>query len=212
MKATSIAPKPPVTHSSSRAAPDRRSAPPAPHPLNGIDVPALQATIAAIKANPAKAITKWKIHSRWVGGTRSDHHVDGCDLGGTYIKRPFVIGVDEPNEAIAGGTDKFANPQEHMLGALNACMMVGYAAIAAQMGIKLTKLEIDTTGNVDLRGALGISNQIAPGYTDLFQTIRIAGNASAEQFARLHEAVRATSPNYSTLTSAVPVHSRMVVE
>ena len=38
------------------------------------------------------------------------------------------------------------------MAALNACMMIGYVAGAAVKGISLEKLEIETHGEVDLRG------------------------------------------------------------
>ncbi|MBX3358534.1 MAG: OsmC family protein [Phycisphaeraceae bacterium] len=178
--------------------------------VNGIDVAHLQASIEAIKAEPAKGKTTWHINSSWVGGTRTDHHVKGFSIGGDFVERAFVINIDEPREL--EGTNRFANPQEHLLAALNACMMVGYSAVAALMGITLTKLEVETTGDIDLRGFLGISDRVAPGYVELDQVVRIAGNATAEQFTRLHEIVRSTSPNFFNITRAIPTNSRMIVE
>lgn len=181
-----------------------------PRMINGINVTALQGAVDAIKSDPAQAHTTWRIHSRWVGGTRADHHVEGCQIGGAFIKRPFVIKSDEPLELV--GTNQYANPQEYLLAGLNACMMVGYAAVAALMGIELTKLEVETTGDIDLRGFLGLSKDVPPGYRKLEQTVHIAGNATPEQFAKLHETVHATSPNFFNITHAIPTNSRMVVE
>jgi uncharacterized OsmC-like protein len=178
--------------------------------INGIDVASLSASINAIKADPSKGETSWRVLSRWMGGTRSDHHVRGYVIGGAFVERPFVIKIDEPHEL--AGTNQYPNPQEYLLAATNACMMVGYSAVAALMGIRLDKLEVETTGGIDLRGFLGISEHVAPGYLALEQTVRISGNASAEQFARLHDIVRATSPNYFNITHAIPTNSRMIVE
>lgn len=178
--------------------------------VNGIDVPALNGSIEAIRANPGLGVTRWKINSRWAGGARSDHQVAGFEIGGKFIERPFTIKVDEPGEL--GGANQFANPQEYLLAGLNACMMVGYSAVAGLMGIRLTKLEIETTGDIDLRGFLAISDKVPPGYAKLEQTVRIAGDGTAEQFSRLHDAVRATSPSFFNITREVPVNSRMIVE
>lgn len=181
-----------------------------PASVNGIDVPALSAAIDAIRADPPKGKTTWTIHSKWVGGTRTDHHVKGCSIGGGFIERPFTIKVDEPKELC--GTNDYANPQEYLLAAINACMMVGYSAVAALMGIKLTKLEVETKGDIHLHGFLGIDEKVAPGYLGLEQTVRVAGSGTKEQFAKLHDVVRATSPNYYNITTAVPLKSRMIVE
>lgn len=181
-----------------------------PRHVNGIDIASLESSIAAIKADPAKGQTSWKIRSQWKGGTRSDHRVEGFSIGGEFVERPFVIQIDEPFEL--EGTNRFANPQEYLLSALNACMMVGYSAVAGLMGISLTKLEVETSGDIDLRGFLGIDPTVPRGYTQLNQTVRIAGDADEAQFERLHEVVRSTSPNFFNITNAIPVNSELIVE
>lgn len=177
--------------------------------VNGIDVDALRSTIAAVAERPEAGATHWSVHSTWRGGTRSDHQVDGVRVGDQQVPRRFTIQSDEPRELC--GTDQYANPQEYLLSALNACMMVGYAAVAALMGIQLTMLEIEIEGDIDLRGFLAIDPTVKPGYERLRQTVHIAGDGTPEQFAKLHETVKATSPNFFNITQAVPVNSRMVV-
>ena len=178
--------------------------------LNGIDLEALRSAIARIEADPDRGQTRWKIRSQWVGGTRSDHHVDGFEIGGQMVDRRFKIRIDEPCELT--GTNQFANPQEYLLSAMNACMMVGYVAVATVMGVKLTKLEVETTGDIDLRGFLGIDETVKPGYDSLKQVVHIAGNGTPEQFAKMHEVVKRTSPNYFNVTTPIRVESEMVVE
>jgi uncharacterized OsmC-like protein len=81
------------------------------------------------------------------------------------VPRRFSIDIDEPSEL--GGTNRFANPQEHLLAALNGCMTVGYVAQCAVRGITLESLEIETDGGIDLRGFLGIDPTVPPGYENL---------------------------------------------
>lgn len=177
---------------------------------NGIDVAALQGAIEGIRANPAAGLTQWTVNSRWAGGTRSDHAVEGSQIGGRTIDRRFTLRVDEPLEMC--GTNQYPNPYETLLSALNASMIVGYAAVATLMGVKLTKLEIRTRGDIDLRGALGIDPSVNPGYEGLQQTVTIAGDATAEQFRQIHETVKKISPNYFSITHAIAMQSRLVVE
>jgi uncharacterized OsmC-like protein len=176
---------------------------------NGIDTAALLETIDAIRENPALGQTRWAVRSAWVGGTRADHHVSGFEIGSRPVERSFVIRSDEPHELC--GTNQFPNPQEYLLAALNACMMVGYAAVAATMGITLRSLEVRTTGDIDLRGFLGIDGGVPPGYTSLSQEVRIASDATRERLQELHRVVQATSPNFFNLTHAVPVNSRLTI-
>ena len=178
--------------------------------VNGINVVALQGCVDAITHTPSEGNTSWKVASVWKGGTRSDHHIHGCSIGSKFIPREFTLRSDEPEELC--GTNRFANPQELLLAGLNACMMVGYAAVAATMGITLTKLEVETKGDIDLRGFLGIDATVPAGYRGLTQTVRIAGDATDVQFERLHDVIRATSPNFYNITRAIPTDSRMIVE
>ncbi len=178
--------------------------------LNGIDTRAVRDCIAQITADPSKGMTTWEIVSQWQGGTRSDHAVSACVIGGQRIDRKFNIQIDEPHEL--AGTNQFANPQEYLMSALNACMMVGYVTTAALLGIRLTKLEVRTGGDIDLRGLFEIDPSVKNGYDSIQQTVHIAGDATPEQFAELHETVLRTSVNYFNLTRAIPVDSKMVVE
>ena len=82
-------------------------------------------------------------------------------IGGEEVPRRFSFDIDEPYEL--GGSNAFANPQEYLLAALNACMTVGYVAQCAIRGITLTQLEIETEGEIDLRGFLGIDPTVAAG-------------------------------------------------
>ena len=177
--------------------------------VNGIDTQALKGVIEQVSADPAKGMTSWHVTSRWQGGARIDHTMETVKIGGQSVPRDFTLRTDEPLELC--GTDEHANPQEYLMSAINACMMVGYSAVAALMGIKLTKLEVELRGDIDLRGFLGIEESVANGYEGLRQTVHIAGDATDEQFEQLHQTVLATSPNYFNITKAIPTHSTMEI-
>ena len=55
--------------------------------VNGIDVTALRQTVADIEAQPEAGQTTWKVVSRWQGGTRTEHAVDGFRIGGRKVDR-----------------------------------------------------------------------------------------------------------------------------
>lgn len=178
--------------------------------VNGLDVALLTEAIEAITADPAKGQTHWQVTSCWRGGTRSDTSVKAYSIGGQRIAKDFTIRIDEPYEL--GGTNQFANPQEYLLAALNGCMIVGYAAVCALQGIELDELWIETEGDIDLRGFLGIDSKVKPGYDSLRYTVHIRGNATPEQFDKVHEIVKATSPNRFNVATAVALNSKLVVE
>ena len=98
------------------------------------------------------------------------------------------------------------------MGALNACMMVGYVAACAINGIPLKKLEIETEGDIDLRGFLALDPHIIPGYESISYTVHIQGDETPEQLEQIHEFVKKTSPNYYNIANAITLNSKLIVE
>ena len=174
----------------------------APKVVNGINVDDLFSLIESVRLDPAKGVTHWHVATTWQG--------QGFGIGGEEVKRRFTIDIDEPCEL--GGTNRFANPQEYLIAALNACMTVGYVAQCAVRGIALESLAIETEGEIDLRGFLGIDPTVAKGYESLRYKVRIKGNGTKEQFAEIHQAVMATSPNFYNLSRPVGLKPTLVVE
>src|SRR5262249_31263895 len=178
--------------------------------INGINVDALLALIEGVRGDAAQGKTHWRVTSLWQGQTRSRAQVDGFKIGGARISRQFSIDIDEPCEF--GRSNRFANPQEFLWAALNACMVVGYAAQCALRGITLEKLEIETHGEIDLRGFLGIDPAVPPGYDQLNYVVRIKGSGTREQFVDIHKAVMATSPNFYNVSRPVGLKPTLVIE
>jgi uncharacterized OsmC-like protein len=178
--------------------------------VNGINVDDLFALIDGVKREPAKGKTNWHVTTTWQGQARSRAEIESYEIGGERVPRRFSIDIDEPREL--GGSNSFANPQDHLIAALNACMMVGYVAQCAVRGITLENLAIETDGEIDLRGFLGIDPAVPPGYENLNYTVRIKGNGTKEQFAEVHQAVMATSPNFYNISRPVALKPALVVE
>jgi uncharacterized OsmC-like protein len=178
--------------------------------INGINVDNLFALIQGIRQDAAKGRTNWRVTTTWQGQARSRAQVEDFWIGDERVPRPFSIDIDEPCEL--GGTNQFANPQEHLIAALNACMTVGYVAQCAVRGIILESLKIETDGEIDLRGFLGLDPAVLPGYENLSYIVRIKGCGTNEEFAAIHDAVMATSPNFYNLARPVALKPTLVVE
>ena len=181
-----------------------------PKMINGINVDDVLTLIEAVKQNPAEGQTHWKVASSWQGGTHMRGYVDSFHLGGQEYKRRHTIDMDEPEQI--GGGNLHPNPQEHLMAALNACMMVGYVALCALHGITLEKLEIETEGDIDLRGFFGLDESVPAGCESLSYTVRIKGDGTKEQFAEIDKMVRATSPNFYHITRAIALNPKLIVE
>jgi uncharacterized OsmC-like protein len=171
--------------------------------VNGIDVAALRETVEAVEKDPSRALVGFDVTTRWTGQTRSETTVEAYRIGGYRVVRRHKIVADEPCELL--GADSAPNPQELLMAAFNACITVGYVAGAAVRGIKLDSVEIVTRGQLDLRGFLGLSDHVVPGYEKLEYEVNIKGDGSRGDFEEIHQNVIRTSPNYFNISRPVRV-------
>ena len=175
--------------------------------VNGIDLQALDDMVASIDRDPACGSAGFRVKTQWKGCTRSESTVESFTCAGEPIPRSFTIVSDEPKQLLGG--DTAPNPQELLLSAVNACMMVGYVAQASVRGITLTDCRIETEGELDLRGFLGLDDGVPAGYRRINYTVHLEGDGSREQFEEIHQAVMATSPNYFNLAQPIQMCGRL---
>jgi uncharacterized OsmC-like protein len=176
-------------------------------PVNGLDLAALGQVVEAVQKDPSKAKVSFDVTTRWTGQARSETTVEGFTLAGERIERSHRIVADEPCQLL--GSDGAPNPQELLMAALNACMTVGFVAGSALRGISLEKLEIRTSGKLDLRGFLGLDDEVAPGYESIDYEVLIKGDGTREQFEEIHQSVVRTSPNYFNLSRPVRMNGTL---
>ena len=169
--------------------------------LNGLDLDALNDVVREVERDPRKGMVSFHVSSVWRGQTKSRSTVESYTIGGQEVRRHFDIDVDEPHELL--GQNTAPNPQELLMAAFNACITVGYVAGAAVNGITLDSLEIKTRGELDLRGFLGLSDAVAPGYENVEYEVRIKGDGTPEQFEEIHRTVMKTSPNYFNISRPI---------
>ena len=100
--------------------------------------------------------------------------------------------VDEP-EALGGG-NVAANPVEYALAALGSCQAITYRVWAAQLGVRLDKVEISIDGDIDLRGFFGIDERIRAGFNAVRIQVSLSGPEDAARYAELAAAVDAHCP------------------
>lgn len=178
-------------------------------PVNGLDLVALGDTVEAIEADASRARVDFNVTTRWTGQTRSESTVDGYTLGGERISRSHKIVADEPCELLGG--DSAPNPQELLMAAVNACMMVGYVAGASLKGIDLESVEIRTRGQLDLRGFLGLDEAVPPGYEQVDYEVLIKGDGTPAEFEEIHQTVMKTSPNYFNINRPIKMNGSLTV-
>jgi len=174
-------------------------------PRNGVNTPALLATINAVKEMPALAKFQFRASSRWITGTYSESRVESFSgAGGEHSHQTaFRYAADHP--AVLVGEDRGPTPIEFLLHALAMCITAGIGNIAAVRGVTLTSVESQVEGDIDLEGILGLSDKVRNGYERIRINFTIAGDAPPEKLRAIVEQSRARSAVFDVLTNGVPV-------
>ena len=177
---------------------------------NGVDVDKLGGMVEAVKRDPTLGALQFTMHSEWKGGLTAQHSMGQYTVGTTTSthRNPRSIMTDEPPEVL--GKDAGVSPLEMTLGALASCLMVGYSANAAAMGIDLEEVTLDLVGEGDLRGFMNIGST-RPGLSKISVSANVrAKNATPQKLQELHDYVNQHSPIWDTLSNPVRVESRLV--
>jgi uncharacterized OsmC-like protein len=173
--------------------------------VNGVNVEELFGTIDAIKKAPVIATFKFRARNQWQNGGHNRTTIN--NFYGTQQdhehKDPFVLDADEP--PILLGEDKGPNPVEYALTALAACVTTSIVYHAAAKGITIHAMESRLEGDIDLRGFLGLSDDIPRGYKEIRMFVNIEADAPAEQLEEIVKLGPTYSPVFDTITRAVPV-------
>lgn len=174
-------------------------------PLNGVDVPTLFATLDAVKGAPEAARFQFRAVNRWVRGTHSRttiHRFFGVGQEQQH-RQEHVLDGDHPEVLV--GSDEGPSPVEIVLHGLAACLTAGIGNIASARGIELTSVESHVEGDIDLRGLLGLADDVRNGFERIRVSFRITGDATDEQLRGVVEQSRARSAVFDLLTDGVPI-------
>lgn len=178
--------------------------------LNGLNLNEVQEMVGAIIQDANQAKLTFQVSTAWMDGQRSLSRVKAFEWAGQSYNRSYTLTIDEPEEL--GGTDLGPNPQEVLLAALNACIVATFVGIATMHGIQLEKVEVTSTGRLDLRGFFKLDESVQAGYQDLNWAIVVKGDATPEQLQEVYQAAVAASPNLWNLMNPVKVVPELRIE
>lgn len=171
-----------------------------------MNVDQLVATVNAVKENPDIARFQFRGRNEWIEGGHSRTTIQGFYGAGqedTSRSGPFVLEGDEPPVLL--GDNAGPNAVEAILHALASCLAVGFVYNAAAQGITVESLTFDLEGDLDLRGFLGLSETVRPGYESIRLTYWVKSNAPREKLEELCNYVQKTSPVLDIIRNPVPV-------
>jgi uncharacterized OsmC-like protein len=177
--------------------------------VNGIDVDQLMGTIEAVKKDPEIARFKFRATNQWIGGTNNRATIK--EFFGAReeddSREAMVFEIDEP--PVLCGRNLGANPVEYHLVALSGCLTTSLIAHAAARGIEISKVSSRYEGDLDLRGFLGLSEDVPIGYQEIRVYFTIDADLSEEKKEELIRMAQKYSPVYNSIAKPVPVSVKL---
>jgi uncharacterized OsmC-like protein len=115
----------------------------------------------------------------------------------------MVFELDEPPVLL--GKNLGTNPVEYLLVALSGCLTTSLIAHASARGIEIKGVESRYEGDLDLRGFLGLSEDVKVGYENIRVYFKIDADVSEEQKEELIRMAQKYSPVFNSIANPVPV-------
>jgi uncharacterized OsmC-like protein len=180
---------------------------------NGVDTGKMFTTLDLIREQPELARFQFRATNHWIDGAHNRSTIKGFyAAGGEDETRGEAFEIDAGEPAILLGSDTGPNPAEYLLHALAACLTTSIVYVAAARKVRLTSIESTLTGDMDVRGALGVDDEPRNGFERIGVSFRVAGDAPPEKLREVVERARARSAVYDMVTNGVPVAVEVTTE
>src|SRR4051794_38367398 len=153
---------------------------------NGVDSAQMYGTLDAVKADPSLGRFQFRVANEWLGGSHNRSTIRSFyGAGGEDESRSSSLVLDAGEPAVLLGHDEGANPAETLLHALAACLTTSLVYVAAARKVSLTRVESRLEGDMDVRGCLGISDEVRNGFTSIRVSFVVEGDASSEKLQEI---------------------------
>ena len=93
-------------------------------------------------------------------------------------------------------------------GALGACLAICYGMWAARLEVPLVSVEVEVQADYDVRGELGVSDDVVPGYREIRYIVTVASPAPEADVLRVLD----TADRYGSWLDVFGRANRMVRE
>jgi uncharacterized OsmC-like protein len=137
-------------------------------------------SVSAPQVKVVRAGAQWQ-------GRRYDNHI---------AVRDFAFQIAEP--AKLGGSDAAPTPMEYVAGALSGCLSIVIEMVAAERGVALSGIAVESEGRVDQRGLFGTA-PVSPHFESIDVAVRLATAEPAERLEPLKADVLKRCPVYNLL-------------
>jgi uncharacterized OsmC-like protein len=174
--------------------------------INGLDINAAVATMAAIKADASLARFQFRARNTWINGGENRSVIrDFYGAGQEDTSRTAAFEFTNGEPPVLLGNNEGANPVEFLLHALAGCVTTTFVLHAMARGIVIEELSTELAGDLDLRGLLGLDDSVSAGYEQIRIRMHVKANCSDRALDDLLAYAQQHSPVCNTVCRPVPV-------
>lgn len=172
---------------------------------NGVNVEALFGAQDALKQTPEAAQFRWRASVKWIKGTHSRSTIESFyGLGAEQKhKKPYAFEADHPE--VFASEDNGATPVEIVLAGLASCLTAGVAAVAQARKVQLRSVSATLEAGMDIRGILGVDEDVRNGFDGIKVTYKIDADASPEDIKAIVAQSQKRSAVYDIITNPTNV-------
>ena len=148
---------------------------------NGVDIEQLYGTLDAIKADPSLARFQFRARNRWIDGAHN---------------RTTIRDFYAANQEDSSRSHEFV---------IDACLTTSLVYVAAARGVRLTEVESTLEGDMDVQGALGLSDDYRNGFERIRVSFRVSGDAPEEKLREIVARAQQRSAVFDMVNNGVPI-------
>ncbi len=112
--------------------------------------------------------------------------------------------IFDEDKAIGGGGEGPA-PAQMLLASIGGCMINTLTAWSRLLGIKFDAATVTVKGTLDVRGMLGIDENIPSGFQEITVDVKIDSQESAANIKKLIDQTEKSCPVYNTVVAQTPL-------
>jgi uncharacterized OsmC-like protein len=172
---------------------------------NGVNVDALLAAREVLKGAPQAAKFTWRASCKWQNGTHSLSKVEGFHGLGAEQKHKTEFSFEADHPEVFASEDLGATPVELVLVGLASCLTAGVAAVAQARKVQLRSVSATLEAGMDVRGILGMDEDIRNGFDGIKVTYKIDADASPADIKAIVAQSQKRSAVYDIITNPTNV-------
>ena len=174
--------------------------------VNGVNVDQIHTVIDAIGADTGFGQFQFRARNRWINGGLNRSEIKSFYAGGREDDTrsdAFRVDADEPQ--LVAGKDSAPNSMEYVLHALVSCMTGTMVYHAAVRGITIAGVSSVIEGDMDVRGLLGMADNVRKGFNQVRITLTVDSDADVDSLTEC----ALFSPVYDIVSKSLPVEFQL---